>query len=416
MSGLSAARYLGSEKIRIIEKGDRPGGLAVTDEVKGFRFDKTGHLLHLQKPELKKWLLKDIFQNRILSIPRISRVWSHEVYTRYPFQSNTYGLPEKIARECLTEYLRIQKKPPQKNIKSFEDFIYHYFGRGFARHFMIPYNKKIWGVHPREMDIAWCEKFVPIPKLEDVLNGAKKNGGKELGYNVDFYYPDLGIGKLSDKIAADVKKNCEIEYGLGLKKINLKNKEAVLSNGETVKYEYLISTAPLKDLLSDITDLPKEIADKKELLRCRSLSYLNIALKIPAQEKFHWCYVPSPKVPFYRVGFYSNFSSRCAPAGQSSLYVELTDRHAGGAAVPDVLKNLEAMEIIRRPSDVLFIDQRKIEYAYVIYDHNYSTVVPVIHNFLNKRNIYSIGRYGAWNYSSMEDALLMGKEAAEKIL
>ena len=37
---------------------------------------------------------------------------------------------------------------------------------------MIPYNTKLWGVHPREITSEWCSRFVPLPKLEDVVKGA----------------------------------------------------------------------------------------------------------------------------------------------------------------------------------------------------------------------------------------------------
>ena len=36
-----------------------------------------------------------------------------------------------------------------------------------------------------------------------------------------------------------------------------------------------------------------------------------------------------------------------------------------------------------------------------------------IHQWLNEVDILSIGRYGDWNYSSMEDALLDGKRASK---
>jgi hypothetical protein len=36
----------------------------------------------------------------------------------------------------------------------------------------------------------------------------------------------------------------------------------------------------------------------------------------------------------------------------------------------------------------------------------------VIRAFLAEQRIVIAGRYGAWNYSSMEDALLSGEEAA----
>ncbi len=36
----------------------------------------------------------------------------------------------------------------------------------------------------------------------------------------------------------------------------------------------------------------------------------------------HWIYFPDDDVPFYRVGFPSNFSETVAPPGASSMYVE----------------------------------------------------------------------------------------------
>ena len=49
---------------------------------------------------------------------------------------------------------------------------------------MIPYNQKLWGVHPREITAAWCSRFVPIPKLEDVIAGAVGAVPPEMGYNI----------------------------------------------------------------------------------------------------------------------------------------------------------------------------------------------------------------------------------------
>ena len=34
---------------------------------------------------------------------------------------------------------------------------------------------------------------------------------------------------------------------------------------------------------------------------------------------------------------------------------------------------------------------------------------------LSKKNIYSIGRYGAWTYCSMEDCMLQAKKLYEEI-
>ena len=56
---------------------------------------------------------------------------------------------------------------------------------------------------------------------------------------------------------------------------------------------------------------------------------------------------------------------------------------------------------------------RRIDYAYVIFDHAYYDALAVIEPFLAEARIVSAGRYGQWTYCSMEDALLMGRQAAK---
>ena len=85
--------------------------------------------------------------------------------------------------------------------RNFEEFCLKFFGEGFSRHFMIPYNQKLWGVHPREITAEWCSRFVPRPKLEDVIAGAVGLNDRELGYNTHFLYPARGIGELTRALA-----------------------------------------------------------------------------------------------------------------------------------------------------------------------------------------------------------------------
>jgi UDP-galactopyranose mutase len=49
---------------------------------------------------------------------------------------------------------------------NFEDFIYGVWGWGVAKHFAIPYNRKLWAVPLREMETSWLGGRVPMPDLE----------------------------------------------------------------------------------------------------------------------------------------------------------------------------------------------------------------------------------------------------------
>ncbi len=47
--------------------------------------------------------------------------------------------------------------------------------------------------------------------------------------------------------------------------------------------------------------------------------------------------------------------------------------------------------------------------AYVRFDSNWNDIVDSTRQYLFKNSILSTGRYGKWNYTSMEDSILDGK-------
>jgi len=249
---------------------------------------------------------------------------------------------------------------------------------------------------------------------EDVVAGAVGLNDRELGYNASFVYPRRGIGELTAALAAAAG---EIELGRAPVRIDAERRVIELP-GEEIRYERLISTAPLDRLGGLLTDAPAPAREAFGRLRCAGLYYLDIALKRPLLQDLHWVYVPEARFPFYRVGCYSNFSPEGAPPGGASLYVELADRRAPAleSLVPEVLRGLAEMRLIEGPEAVHFLRLRHLSHAYVIFDHHYFAALEALRPYLASRGIVSTGRYGGWNYSSMEDALLYGRDAARAVL
>lgn len=324
LTGLSAAHHLRSG-YDLHERLGHAGGHVITLEQDGFRFDRTGHLLHLRDKEIRAWML-ELLGDRFVNVHRKSRVWSQGVYTRYPYQANTFGLPAATAYECLMGYLEAQKKlASAPEPRTFEDFCLIHFGEGFSKHFMIPYNHKLWGTHPRDFTAAWCSRFVPQPKLEDVIAGAVGMNDRELGYNTEFLYPRTGIGELTTALAKTTPQ--PIRFNHAPSGVDWKNKQLVFADGN-VPYRTLISTTPLDTLVKLLVDPPAAVREAGELLKCNPLWYLDVALNKPCGIDMHWVYVPEERYPFYRVGCYSAFSAELAPPGKSCLYVELSSREA----------------------------------------------------------------------------------------
>jgi protoporphyrinogen oxidase len=413
LTGLSASLHLQRAGVqqRAFEREGVPGGHAVTLEEQGFRFDRTGHLLHLRDPEMQALATELLAPEQYRKIARKSAIFSHGAYTRYPFQANTFGLPPEVAYECLSGFLAAHYAPSKPEPKSFEEFCLLHFGAGISKHFMLPYNARLWGVPASEVTSEWCQRFVPLPKLEEVLRGAVGAQAPELGYNASFWYPELGMGSFSAALAA----RTPLELGRAPNSLDLARRVLVFDD-EEVPFDVLVSSIPLPSLLRLIRTLPPAVAEAAKRLRATHLHYFDLGLRVPNPNPYHWIYVPEARYPFYRVGCYSHFSDKLAPPGKSSLYVELVERRAPNAerALAEVVAGLRELGLLRSVQDIELWRLRTIEYAYVIYDHHYRAALDVIEPFLKQQGVVSSGRYGAWNYSSMEDALLMGRDAARR--
>ncbi|HZS37499.1 MAG TPA: FAD-dependent oxidoreductase, partial [Polyangia bacterium] len=379
--------------------------------------DKTGHWLHLRDPYTKS-LIGELLPGQMVPVERKARIFSHGVLTRFPFQANLHGLPPQVVSECLLGFLAAQQKaadaPPPRN---FEEFCLQKFGAGISKHFMIPYNFKLWGVHPREITSEWCSRFVPIPKLEDVVKGAVGDVPPELGYNISFLYPKQGgIETMTRALVARLHGG-EIVTGANPEKIDLRARTLSLG-GETIPWRALVATIPMPELVRRLVDPPREIEDAAARLRCTPVRYLNVATKKPPRADWHWIYVPEEKYPFYRVGIYTNAVPAMAPAGSGSFYVELSDRGAMPKVsdiLPDVAQAMVAAGAITSADDILFAELKELKYAYVVFDDHYYGAVAAITRFLEQHDVYPRGRYGSWIYNAMEDSILAGREVALRL-
>ncbi len=419
LAGLSTAFHLEQVPYRVVEKEKEAGGLCRSYQLDGFTFDFTGHLLHFRRPEIKA-LVEQLLDGRLERHVRRSFVYSHETYTEYPFQVNTHGLPPEVVRDCLLGFIATLTSPPQAmppEERSLHAWILENLGEGIAKHFMIPFNEKLWQVTLEELTSDWVSWLVPKPDLRDVVNGALGIKDKAFGYNPTFLYPVRGgIDVLPKAFLGDVKP---IAYGTELVEVDTTRRRAVLSDGSVVEYEDLVSTMPVPELVARCTDLPGWVREATAGLRCASVYNVNLGVARAGLSDKHWIYFPEHAYPFYRVGFPMNFAPALGPEGCSSMYVELS--HLASNARPPaeiiaaVRQGLQRAGILRPTDEILVADVKDIHYAYVLFDRHRARALPEILAELERRGIQSIGRYGRWEHTSMEDAMLQGKQAAQRL-
>jgi protoporphyrinogen oxidase len=415
LAGLSAAFHLPPEETLVLEREGDVGGLCRTRQTDGFFFDCTGHLLHLKEGPVREMVL-NLLPRAFESVERRALIYSKGVFTGYPFQANTHGLPREVIRECVVGFVEsLMRKGREKEPDNFRDWVLSTFGEGIARHFMFPYNEKLYRMDLSEMECGWVSWSIPRPTLDEVIRGALGSEVRHLGYNARFLYPKKGgISCVPEALA----KRCgTIRLDRTVRGIDPKARRVVLEGGETLEYERLISTLPLDALLRMLRPLPVGIP-RQAPEKLRAVRVVNVNLGVDRADLLpcHWAYFPEPEFPFYRVGSPTNYSGGAAPRGCSSLYVEVARRRDEAvdekAIFHEVLEGLERARILRRGDRILAREVRVLDPAYVIYDPYRQKALPGILEALERCGIVSTGRFGAWEYGSMESALRQGREAA----
>ena len=423
LAGLSTAYHLRSkEDYQICEREGEAGGLCRSYKKGGFTFDYTGHLLHLRDKYTRE-LVEQLLPGRLRALNRRASIYSQGVLTPYPFQANLYNLPKKVVKDCLVGFIEAEiKRANNRNSDllgkgSFKDWIVTTFGRGIARHFMVPYNEKLWKRDLSSLSSDWVDWSIPTPSVDEVIGGALGLENQNMGYNAQFLYPERGgIGVLPQSFLPHLNTVC---YNRALTALNLQEKKAWFADNSCVHYDYLVSTVPLPELITMIQDIPSREAEMGKGLKHLSVLDINLGITLDHMAGQHWIYFPEPHIPFYRAGFYSNFSPSSAPSHKASLYVEVSylpdtplDRES---IIEAAYRGLEASVLIKGRDEIVVEDAVDIPYAYVIYDDQRRKILPELISYLKKHSVFTIGRYGSWEYMSMEDTLLQGKAVAEEL-
>lgn len=430
LTGLSAAYHLHG-RYDIFEQEAEVGGLCRTMRRNGFLFDYTGHLLHVSRSYTKQ-LIQRLLPEQYHMLGRQAYIYTHGRYVNYPFQANLYGLPPEVVKECIMGFVETLRdgglvlsgveRPAEAAAappRSFHAWVLETFGAGIAKHFMFPYNQKIWRTPLTELSADWVAWAIPKPTLDEFLNGALGIRNPAFGYNPTFLYPKTGGAERLPQAFLRHLRPDRVHYGKQVVAIDAAARRIRFADQSTYHYDALIATLPLKHLVALLQDAPEPVTRAGQQLRHIAVYNLNLGVNRPNISEKHWIYFPEPEFSFYRVGFPTNFSDAVAPAGCSSMYVEVSalphETLGERSLLAGVYDGLQRCGILTAADQILVSDVVRIDCAYVLYDLHRTQALNTIQPYLRQQRIYAVGRYGAWEYSAMEDAILAGKQIAETL-
>ncbi len=450
-TGLSAAYHLGEGTV-LLEKNATVGGWCRSVQDHGFTFDHAGHIMFSNDPYVLG-MYQMLLGPNVHWQDREAWIYSKQVYTRYPFQGALYGLPPKVITECIVgaveaRFGAVEQPVPACTVKpvddccadgtadlantpsiaarkreglNFEEFIYKVWGSGIARHFAIPYNKKLWTLPLSEMETSWLGGRVPLPDLKDIIEGALEPVGKPMGPNARFGYPlSGGFQALMSGFLPHIK--ARIALNAHAAQLLPREHVVVMKDGSRYRYEHLVSTMPLPELIKLIgPGAPAEVQAAANGLRHISVRCVNIGVGREKLTDKHWIYYPEDTI-FHRIFVQGNASPHCNPPGGFGITCEITYSPwkplplSGQALIERCIADCIEVGMLRADDAIITANEVDMPYAYVIYDHARAANVATVKDWLARYDVVLAGRYSEWEYYNSDHAFLAGKKAAETVI
>ncbi len=409
LTGLSAAYHLQSG-YTLFEREKEVGGVCRSFTRSGYTFDATGHVLHFRTPEMADFIGR-LLRWEWSQSQRSAWVYTREKYIPYPFQTYFTQLSDPVREECLAGFLKAHQSPLHEAPKTFEEWILSRFGAGIAKHFLIPYNTKLWRLPPSELGIDGVQKYIPIPTLDEILN----NTPYSLGYNAQFYYPRQGgIHRVALALQEQLRRPVQLQHDVEW--VDLDRRTIRFANGREFQYDQLLSTIPLPELMNRIRPMPEEIRQLSRQLQWVSLTSFHFGVRGLQEREKHWVYFAEQEFPFYRVILPSNYALHLAPPGCGTLQVEVpyaVEKQTMPDLRSDVVRGLCRAGLFEHESQIEVEDAHTVRYGYAVFTPGCYQIVKTVTEFLEKESVFLAGRYATWEYMSLEDCILAGREAAE---
>jgi protoporphyrinogen oxidase len=426
VSGLSLARFLiegGMPRgdVHLFEAAKAVGGLCASKTVDGFTYDTTGgHILYSKDTAVMQWM-KDCAGGDAAFVKRErhTKIRFGERWVHYPFENGLGDLPPQANFECLKGYVEAWNRRQLERSTApatFDAWVRWRFGDGIAKHFMDPYNEKVWKRELSQLSSDWVAGRVPDAPVDDVLRSSV--GIRTEGYTHQsiFFYPHSGgFQAITDGIASSVLDR--VRLGTPVTDV-VRAPGGWRVNGEV--FDRVVTTLALTDLPNVVRDMPGAPARAMRELEYNSITCILIALERATHPELSWIYLPHHEQgPTNRVTYMSNYSPRMAPAGKTSFLCEVT--HRGGAPYPggelerEVIDGLVHAKLLER-GEVLFTDRTSTRHAYIVFDRDHTTRRTAALAWLEGQGLHPLGRFGRFDYDNSDQCVIKSRALAARLL
>jgi protoporphyrinogen oxidase len=436
-AGLTAGYELSKKEkdvtVHIYEAGNKVGGMCKTITLWNTQVDIGPHrFFSYDKRVNTTWL--EIVGKDYKMVNRTTRIYYKKKFFLYPIKPfdalKKIGIMEAFS--SLISYL-LEKINPTKQENNFETWVKKRFGEKLYTLFFKTYSEKLWGINCKDLDSDFAAQRIKKLSLSEVIINAlsifkSKNKHKTL---IDqFAYPTGGTGMVYERMAERIiRTNPEnkIFYNTSIKGCKVDNetvKGIILNDGQEIEYDAVISTMPLTKMVANIPGVSQEIIKLTKELTFRNT--IIVYIKIEAINLFpdNWLYVHSPELKLGRI---TNFRNWIPDLYGNSDFTVLAleywcnDKDDFWTWNDEKYIELAKEEIIKtsltKGATITDAQIYRIPNCYPVYKVGYKEKLkPIIDYLKTIKNLYPIGRYGAFKYNNQDHSILMGLMVSDILL
>lgn len=437
LTGLSAGCVLSraGHRVRLFERDIEVGGLSRTIVSNGFRFDLGGHRFFTTDPKINAFV-KDLISDELILVGRSSKIYLRQKFFDYPLKpmNALFGLGFMTTLGAIADYGFEKAKGlvSEKENVSLEDWVVSNFGRTMFNIYFKEYSEKVWGIDCSRISAEWVAQRIRGLSLSTAIRNAFfKFSGRDLPTLTDrFLYPDLGIGRIAERLQEEIELNNEVYTNTGVEQISHDGR-AIRSvyvknhvSAGMVRGDQFVSCLPLPRLVQMLTPAPPaEVLEAAARLSFRDLIVVTIMINRPRVTDQTWIYIPEKGIPFGRIHEPTNWSKKMAPEGKTLLVTEFfstkgdhTWNESDAGLVETTVDHLVRLGFIRK-EEVIDSAVVRAGRAYPLFEvgfeKNCSTIIDYLDRF---ENLHLAGRTGLFKYYNMDHAIGSGISAAEAIM
>ena len=433
-AGLTAAYELARHGIRpvVLEAGGQVGGLARTEEYKGYRFDIGGHRFYTKAPGVQR-IWEELLGDEFLRRPRLSRIYFNHRFFQYPLSvSNVVrNLGVVEALRILASYAKARLVPLAPE-ETFEQWVVNRFGRRLYGTFFKTYTEKVWGIPCTEIRAEWAAQRIKDLSLVAAVVQALFGTRNIRSLIEEFYYPRLGPGQMWERC-----RDCVEELGgqvlletpvRALRRSGERITAVKVGRDEEVRelpVDHFISSLPLTQLIRSLDPPPPAgVLEAARSLKYRDFILVALIIHRPHLFPDNWIYVHSAESRVGRIQNFKNWSPDMVPdpartcLGMEYFCTRGDDLWKMEDADLVMLATREISQLgLARAADVEDGCVIRQPAAYPVYDGEYRRHLDVLRDFLTGfENLQTVGRNGMHRYNNQDHSMLCGLYAAQNLM